>query len=425
MDINHKENRPLPRRKTLVVLTTTFPYENGETFLENECEYWKQYERVIILATMVKNMEQPRTIPLENVIVIPLKMAECGFAAKTRILLSSLFKKRVYDGIGEMIKEKKFSRRAVKLYLYWELYARQQEKLLWDKLSEINLDGSDVVFYSYWMSISAVLAVELKRKFQGSVAVSRVHGFDLYEERHEGGYIPYRRWLLRNLDAVYPISQNGCEYLKSKYPSFGDKIHLARLGTNRYEGKTYQRKKGILRIVSCFNVVPVKRAERILSTLEGIQDIEIEWVHYGAGKGLAELRENALKRLPSNVHTQFKGFILNKALMEEYTSRDFDIFLNVSASEGVPVSIMEAMSFGIPVIATKVGGTGEIVEEGVNGFLLDASFADSDLRKLLLRIHKMTDDEYMAFRKNAVRVWSERCSAESLYCDFWNEMGNF
>lgn len=424
MNINDK-NRSLPHRKTLVVLTTTFPYESGETFLENESEYWKQYERVIVLATMVKNTEQPRTIPLEDVIVIPLKMTECGFAAKGLILLSSLFKKRVYDGIGEMIKEKKFSKSALKLYLHWELYARQQEKLLREKLSEIDLDGSDVVFYSYWMYISAVLAVELKRRFQGSIAVSRAHGFDLYEERHEGGFIPYRRWLLRNLDAIYPISQNGCEYLRSKYPVFGDKVHLARLGTKRYAGKTYQRKRDFLRIVSCSNVVPVKRVERILSTLEEVLDIEIEWVHYGEGKGLTELKENALKRLPSNVHTQFKGFVANRKLMEEYAGRDFDIFLNVSASEGVPVSIMEAMSFGIPVIATKVGGTGEIVEEGVNGFLLNANFADNDLRKLLLRIHKMTDDEYLTLRNNALRIWSERCSGDSLYRDFWREMANF
>ena len=43
-----------------------------------------------------------------------------------------------------------------------------------------------------------------------------------------------------------------------------------------------------------------------------------------------------------------------------------DLFLTVSANEGIPVSIMEAQSFGIPVIATDVGGISEIVNN-VNG----------------------------------------------------------
>ena len=38
-------------------------------------------------------------------------------------------------------------------------------------------------------------------------------------------------------------------------------------------------------------------------------------------------------------------------------AQPYHVFLNVSSSEGVPVSIIEAMSFGIPCIATNVGGT--------------------------------------------------------------------
>ena len=42
-------------------------------------------------------------------------------------------------------------------------------------------------------------------------------------------------------------------------------------------------------------------------------------------------------------------------------SQPIDIFINVSSSEGLPVAIMEAISFDIPIIATNVGGTSEIV----------------------------------------------------------------
>ena len=45
------------------------------------------------------------------------------------------------------------------------------------------------------------------------------------------------------------------------------------------------------------------------------------------------------------------------------------MFVNVSESEGIPVSIMEALAAGVPVLATDVGGTSELVGEN-NGILL-------------------------------------------------------
>ncbi|MEE8537750.1 MAG: glycosyltransferase [Acidobacteriota bacterium] len=46
-----------------------------------------------------------------------------------------------------------------------------------------------------------------------------------------------------------------------------------------------------------------------------------------------------------------------------------DLFLHTSATEGFPNSLMEAMSAGVPVVATRAGGTPELIEEGVSGYL--------------------------------------------------------
>lgn len=65
--------------------------------------------------------------------------------------------------------------------------------------------------------------------------------------------------------------------------------------------------------------------------------------------------------------------------MESYYS-GLDLYLNTSVHEGIPMTILEAMAHGLPVVAPKVGGIPEIVEDGVEGFLVDertpAAFAE-------------------------------------------------
>lgn len=50
--------------------------------------------------------------------------------------------------------------------------------------------------------------------------------------------------------------------------------------------------------------------------------------------------------------------------------RDLDIYLNTSIHEGIPMSILEAMAHGLPVVAPMVGGLSEIVDDGIQGFLV-------------------------------------------------------
>jgi glycosyltransferase involved in cell wall biosynthesis len=50
----------------------------------------------------------------------------------------------------------------------------------------------------------------------------------------------------------------------------------------------------------------------------------------------------------------------------------FDIFANSSTSEGISITILEAMAAGLPIVATRVGGTPEVVVHGQTGYLVEA-----------------------------------------------------
>ena len=66
-----------------------------------------------------------------------------------------------------------------------------------------------------------------------------------------------------------------------------------------------------------------------------------------------------------------------------------DAFVMSSFAEGVPVVLMEAMAAGLPVVATRVGGVAELVEDGVSGFLVPPG----DTTALAERIAALLDDD--------------------------------
>jgi glycosyltransferase involved in cell wall biosynthesis len=80
---------------------------------------------------------------------------------------------------------------------------------------------------------------------------------------------------------------------------------------------------------------------------------------------------------------EIQGLINKYGLEKRFTLRGFirdvdsfypglDVYLNTSLHEGIPMSVLEAMAYGVPPIAPRVGGLGEIVTNGVDGYLVDA-----------------------------------------------------
>ena len=70
------------------------------------------------------------------------------------------------------------------------------------------------------------------------------------------------------------------------------------------------------------------------------------------------------------------------------------IFLLPSYQEGIPMSILEAMSYKLPVISTHVGGIPELIEDGVNGYLIHPGDIDS----LEDRINKLIQSKSLRIR---------------------------
>lgn len=118
----------------------------------------------------------------------------------------------------------------------------------------------------------------------------------------------------------------------------------------------------------------------------------------GDGPDRAKLeREAADRGLADNV--TFVGSKSQAEVAELLT--EADLFVLPSYAEGVPVVVMEALGSGVPVVSSFVGGMAELVEDGVNGFLV----APGDADQLADRIDRLvTDGELRASMGKAGRA---------------------
>jgi glycosyltransferase involved in cell wall biosynthesis len=97
----------------------------------------------------------------------------------------------------------------------------------------------------------------------------------------------------------------------------------------------------------------------------------------GDGPGLTEVT-SALTRNGLSQRVELLGA---RADVPDLLARS-DVFVLSSRSEGFPVSVLEAMAAGLPVVATNVGGVAEAVADGETGFLVPAADADALARAL-------------------------------------------
>ena len=87
----------------------------------------------------------------------------------------------------------------------------------------------------------------------------------------------------------------------------------------------------------------------------------------------------------------------------------------------MPVSMMEAISFGIPVIAANVGGVSEIVNSDT-GILLSSEGSISEIKKAITDFYNFSDNKKDAMRKSAVLLWESAFNAETNYKMFSEEL---
>ncbi len=407
----------------LILFTNTFPYPKSEQFLVNEFEFTKVNFDQIYVYTLIGG-SQKTSIEIDphvhiNNAVFKNHKSKLELILKGIFNLSSLkyhlkdfFENSIYKHpkkIRQFFTSVLITRAALSTRAYAGI------------LNKIRASNERTTLYFYWGNNLCWMLPYLKEKVKEAniKIIIRFHRTDLYEYTNND-YAPLRKFIFEEADQLIAISEDGYRYLNAKYPGYSAKIHLSRLGVFNHGLNPYHY-SGKYTIVSTSFVTSVKRVNLILEALKKCKHT-ITWHHFGDGPLFERLKELAVD-LPENITVDLKGFVKNSELIEFYKKTSVDLFMNVSSSEGLPVSIMEALSFGIPVIATDAGGTSEIVDADT-GKLIPVNITTDELSTEIETFLTQLKDNYQQFRENARKKFELKLEAQSNYTDFYRELKN-
>ncbi|HEY5675000.1 MAG TPA: glycosyltransferase [Malonomonas sp.] len=201
------------------------------------------------------------------------------------------------------------------------------------------------------------------------------------------------RWLLPLAQRVVAVTAEVAQSIRQEQRLAPGRLVVIRNGIRpedyRLPAEQAGRLKTIrtLRIGAVGRLIAEKRLDRFIQLIAACRQRypEVRGVIIGAGPEQSKL-EMLVRDLALKEQVQFLG---QRQDIAEQLSQ-LDLLINCSDREGLSRAILEAMAAGLPVIATAVGGNGDLIHDGVNGRLVAAEDPDEMLRAVI-QIHENPD----------------------------------
>ncbi len=397
----------------LILATENFPYGKGETsFIIPELMRLRQhYDITVISHADEEQIRGGMTAKMpDGIKLICFGRPNLTLADKIKAPVLFILDRNARREIREIWREKED--RKERLYQSISFFAQtlsDQKKL---RKSGIFSMQEPIVYYSFWYTYFCYSAVREcgKDRYPNIRLVTRTHGVDLYHERIPGKRQPFKHRMEEGLDAILFACDYGKRYYIERIRQNIDetKLYLCRLGTEPVSAPDRCGGQDVWHVISCSNVIGLKRIPLIIDGLSLIRDKKIHWTHIGDGADLEKVKDYAREKLgeKENIKYTFQGYMENAQVIQYYREHPADCFITTSSTEGgCPVSIQEAMKFGIPVIGTDVGGITEMI--GENGILLPADPNGEEVAAAIRKMMSLDVETVNMMRNVSRRLWEK------------------
>ncbi|MDP2385495.1 MAG: glycosyltransferase [Bacteroidota bacterium] len=407
----------IERKKNCFLFTQSYPYGEGEIFVGREIVVLSECFNEVVIFPIDCGKEHAKKLPPNVKVVNLFEQGNTGFNRRKVCFNNfSAFLKLI---IGEFRSHPKQTLRKFKDVANDNLHQLYRAQILSEYI--LNEPQQQTVFYSFWFDRWATILGVVKRKIRNLNFITRAHAFDLYEEDNRDGYILNRKFQLENVSEVYSVSKHGAKYLTKLYPFFSQKFKCSYLGTiphnyiNPFNESTDQ-----FIIVSCGSVQKRKRTTSFPEVLSHLPE-KFKWIHFGSGPEMNLLRELVEKK-GLGKRVELVGHVENEQFLSYLRTNGVSLFLSLSSNEGLPYTMIEAISFGIPLMSTDVGGCGEICNDNT-GILIKKDFDPEQVANEILKF-KESSKNSLSFRNKVRNYWDDNFNAEKNYRSFYKEISN-
>ena len=289
----------------------------------------------------------------------------------------------------------------------------------------IDDQGDRWVIESMWLFATAYAISSIREDYKKATLVSLAHAFEIDDTRNAQIDYSCLQFCHERLDYISFISKNKMnEYLINHVRRLGwreDNCHLDYLGTIKTDSALSSPSGGMpFHIVTCGRCIALKRLDLLIEALKLVDTLRIKWTHIGDGDEFQKLREKS-KSLPSNITVSWLGAMSNEKVHKFYAENDIDMVLNLSTTEGVSVSLMEALSYGIPIIATDVGGNSEVCDDTV-GILLPAAPSPDEVKTAVENILSLSREDTLNIRRQANEKYKDRFDASRIRTSYYQKL---
>jgi glycosyltransferase involved in cell wall biosynthesis len=209
--------------------------------------------------------------------------------------------------------------------------------------------------HAHWASTSATVAMVAAERARVSWSLT-AHRWDIAESN-------LLRTKARSACFVRAISEAGARELRERVGLPGWSPVVLRMGVQLPKRQAKPRDGRALRLLTPANLLPVKGHRYLFEALVGLEEVALEVA--GEGPLRPTLEEQAL-----GLPVEFLGAVSHTEVLAGLEGRRWDAVVLPSAPtsdgerEGVPVSLIEAMAAGVPVLSTECGAIPELVTEG-------------------------------------------------------------
>ena len=249
----------------------------------------------------------------------------------------------------------------------------------------IRKGGYDIIHCHTPVGAAVARLAARKARRNGSKVIYTAHGFHFYKGAPWLNWLVYFpvEWLLSPLTDVL-ITINREDYERAKrllrakkvvyIPGVG--IDVSRFRGNGEQGVALRRELGIPEdaavLLSVGDLNKNKNHRAVLEALARMENRNLHYVVCGRGPLKEELEAFAREKGLAD-RVRFMGY--RDDIPAFYAMAD--VFVFPSFREGLSVSVMEAMASGLPIVCSRIRGNTDMVEEGVNGYLMEPGDPDS------------------------------------------------